>query len=123
MSDNEATVRDFIAAWSRLDVDEIVGFFAPDGVYHNMPMAPVTGRERLRGFIAAFLKDWTATDWEILTLIGRGDIVVAERVDRTRVGDKAVDLPCCGVFQMEGGKIKVWRDYFDLGTYRTALGA
>ncbi|HEY2358066.1 MAG TPA: limonene-1,2-epoxide hydrolase family protein [Phenylobacterium sp.] len=123
MGDNEATVRDFIAAWSRLDVDELVGFFAPDGVYHNMPMGPVAGRENLRGFIAGFLKGWTSTNWEVLTLIGRGDIVVAERVDRTIVGDKPVDLPCCGVFQLEGGKIKVWRDYFDLGTYRTVLGA
>jgi hypothetical protein len=31
--------------------------------------------------------------------------------------DKAVDLPCTGVFEMENGKIKVWRDYFDLTTY------
>lgn len=123
MIDNETIVRDFIAAWSRLDVDEIVDFFAPDGVYHNMPMAPVAGRERLRGFIAAFLKDWSATDWEILTLVGRGDWVVAERVDRTQVGDKAIELPCCGVFQLDGGKIKLWRDYFDLGTYRNALSA
>jgi limonene-1,2-epoxide hydrolase len=39
------------------------------------------------------------------------------------MGDKTVDLPCCGVFEMKGGKIKVWRDYFDLGTYtRTAAG-
>lgn len=123
MSDNETIVRDFIQAWSRLDVDEIADFFTEDGVYHNMPLAPVAGRERLRGFIAAFVKDWSATDWEILTLIGRGDMVVAERVDRTVVGGKPVDLPCCGVFQLEGGKIKVWRDYFDLGTYRNALGA
>jgi limonene-1,2-epoxide hydrolase len=123
MSDNETIVRDFIQAWTRLDVDEIVGFFAPDGIYHNMPMAPVAGRERLRGFIAAFLEDWSATEWEILTLIGRGDMVVAERIDRTMAGGKPIELPCCGVFQMEAGKIKVWRDYFDLGTYRTALSA
>ena len=32
MTDNEKIVRDFIDAWSRLDVDtEIVSFFAPDG--------------------------------------------------------------------------------------------
>jgi limonene-1,2-epoxide hydrolase len=33
-----------------------------------------------------------------------------------------VDLPCAGVFEMQGGKIKVWRDYFDLGTYVKAMG-
>ena len=35
--------------------------------------------------------------------------------------DKPVDLPCCGVFEMQDGKIKVWRDYFDMGTYVQAL--
>ena len=37
MENNERVVRDFIAAWSRLDVHEIVDYFAIDGVYHNMP--------------------------------------------------------------------------------------
>ncbi|MCH9784975.1 MAG: limonene-1,2-epoxide hydrolase, partial [Gammaproteobacteria bacterium] len=32
-----------------------------------------------------------------------------------------VDLPCCGVFLMEDGKIKLWRDYFDMGTYVSAM--
>ncbi len=43
--------------------------------------------------------------------------MATERIDRTKMGDKAVDLPCAGMFELEGGKIKVWRDYFDLGTY------
>jgi len=47
--------------------------------------------------------------------------VIAERLDRTQAGDKAVDLPCTGVFELEDGKIKVWRDYFDLGSYARAM--
>lgn len=121
MSENEAVIRKFISAWSKLDPDALVEFFTPDGVYHNMPMQPVAGRENLRAFIAGFLKGWTSTEWEILTLVSQGDVVFAERIDRTRVGAKAVALPCCGVFEMQGGKIKVWRDYFDLNTYGTAL--
>jgi limonene-1,2-epoxide hydrolase len=31
-----------------------------------------------------------------------------------------VDLPCLGVFEMTGGKIKEWRDYFDLSTFMRA---
>lgn len=56
MADNEKIIRDFIAAWSRLNVDEIVCYFAEDGVYHNMPAQPVKGHAALRPFIAAFLK-------------------------------------------------------------------
>lgn len=121
MTTNAQIIRDFIASWSTLDVDRIVEFFAEDGVYHNMPIAPVAGRAHLRAFIAAFLRDWSATEWEIVTLIESGNIVTAERIDRTKVGAKTVELPCCGVFEMEGGKIRVWRDYFDMATYTRAL--
>ena len=121
MPDNEAIVRDFIAAWSRLNVDELVSCFAEDGVYHNMPTRPVKGHEALRAFIAQFLKTWTRTDWDILNIVSKGDVVIAERLDRTVAMGKNVDLPCCGVFEMENGKIKVWRDYFDMATYTRAL--
>jgi limonene-1,2-epoxide hydrolase len=46
---------------------------------------------------------------------------MVERVDHTRAGEKSVALPCLGVFEMQDGKIRVWRDYFDLGTYLRAL--
>ncbi|MBT4520352.1 MAG: nuclear transport factor 2 family protein [Halieaceae bacterium] len=119
--DNEKIVREFIAAWSNLDVDELVAYFTEDGVYHNMPTEPVIGQEALRGFIGAFIASWEKTDWEILNLVCDGDLVVVERVDRTIAARKPVDLPCCGVFEMRDGKIAVWRDYFDMTTYVSAL--
>ena len=121
MSDNEKIILDFIAAWSRLDADEIVSYFADDGVYHNMPGKPVQGREHLRAFVGGFLKPWTSTQWDVLNIVSRGDLVIAERVDRTVAGDRKVDLPCCGVFVMADGRIKVWRDYFDMPTYTRAM--
>lgn len=122
MANNEQTIREFIAAWSNLDVEELVGYFTMDGIYHNMPIDPVQGADNLRGFIKAFLTGWEKTDWEILNIVAQGDIVMAERVDRTVVGGKTVNLPCLGVFEMRDGKIAVWRDYFDMATYTKAVG-
>ncbi|WP_374576618.1 limonene-1,2-epoxide hydrolase family protein [Phenylobacterium sp.] len=121
VANNEQIIRDFIAAWSRLDVEELVQYFCEDGTYHNMPTKPVTGHEALRPFISAFLKDWRSTEWDVLNLMSNGNIVFAERLDRTVVGSRPVNLPCCGVFEMQNGRIKVWRDYFDIGTYVSAL--
>ena len=121
MSDNVQTIKDFIAAWSNLDSDELVGYFSEDGIYYNMPTQPVQGKEQLKQFIGSFISNWTKTNWDTLNIIGEGDVVIAERLDRTEVGDIKVDLPCCGVFEMEEGKIKVWRDYFDMGTYTKAF--
>ena len=120
MSTNEKIIRDFVDAWPRLDVDEITGYFAEDGVYHNMMLDPVAGQTALKGFIGAFIANWSEVKWEILTLVSKGDTVIAERVDRMKVDGKPVALPCCGVFELEGGKIKVWRDYFDLATFSKA---
>jgi limonene-1,2-epoxide hydrolase len=121
MPSNESTIREFIAAWSRLDPAELASYFTEDGVYHNMPTQPVAGRGNVEKMIRNFTASWSETKWEIVSLVAEGDLVIAERVDRTKAGEKSVDLPCTGVFELENGKIKRWRDYFDLGTYIKGL--
>jgi limonene-1,2-epoxide hydrolase len=122
VASNAEIIRDFVTAWSRLDPKELAGYFAEDGVYHNMPMGPVGGRDSVEQLIRGFIASWTETSWEIVSMAAEGDLVFVERLDRTAAGEKTVDLPCLGVFELEDGKIKVWRDYFDLGTYTRALG-
>jgi limonene-1,2-epoxide hydrolase len=117
MSDSEQLVREFVGAWSRLDADELADYFAEDGVYHNVMLDPVEGRDAIREFIAGFAADWTDTEWEIRNLASDGDVVFAERVDRIETEDGDVDLPVVGVFEVEDGEIAAWRDYFDMGTF------
>ncbi|MBM4385333.1 MAG: nuclear transport factor 2 family protein [Deltaproteobacteria bacterium] len=121
MQQNEKIIREFIAAWSRLDPSELAAYFTEDGVYHNMPGPPVGGRANVEKLIRGFVSTWTETRWEIVHLLCTGDVVIAERVDRTKAGAKGVDLPCTGVFEMQNGKIKIWRDYFDMATYTRAM--
>jgi limonene-1,2-epoxide hydrolase len=121
MNENERIITDFVAAWSRLDPEELIAYFTDDGTYHNMPMAPVTGRANVEALVRGFIASWTETKWELVNIASEGDLVFAERLDRTRAGDKGVDLPCLGVFELEGGRIKVWRDYFDMGTYQGGM--
>jgi limonene-1,2-epoxide hydrolase len=118
---NEQIIRDFISAWSRLDAAELAGYFSEDGCYYNMPTQPVKGRANVEKFIRQFLATWTSTEWEILNIVAAGDVVIAERLDRTRTTAGNVDLPCTGVFEMADGKIREWRDYFDLDTFMKAM--
>ena len=108
---------DFIEAWSKLDPVELASFFTEDGIYHNMPTQPVQGRTNVEGLIRGFSAAWTETTWDVLNIMSSGNVVIAERLDRTKAGDNSVDLPVVGVFELEEGKIKAWRDYFDQGTY------
>jgi limonene-1,2-epoxide hydrolase len=118
---NEETIRRFCEAWARLDVEELLAFFTTGAVYHNMPGPPATGIDAVRATIEGFLKGWQKTEWEVCNIASAGDVVFAERIDRTDAGGRHVDLPCVGVFELEGGKIRAWRDYFDLDTYRRAM--
>jgi limonene-1,2-epoxide hydrolase len=118
---NEEIVRHFLEAWSRLDPAELSGYFAEDGIYHNMPARPVVGRANIEKMITGFIASWTHTEWELLNLLSAGNLVVAERLDRTKAGENGVDLPCTGVFEMENKKIKIWRDYFDMATYARGM--
>jgi len=120
-TDPIATIRSFCDAWAGLDTDTIMAYFADDPVYHNMPGPPAEGTAAVRATIERFLKNWQQTEWEVRNIAANGSVVFAERVDRTDAGGKHVDLPCVGVFEMEGDKIRVWRDYFDLATYTRAM--
>jgi len=118
---NIEIIRNFICAWSRLDPNELADFFTDGGSYHNMPTQPIVGKENVKVFIENFLASWTETNWKIINIVEDGEIVYCERIDRIKSTHGDVDLPCFGVFEMEKGKIHIWRDYFDLGMYTEAM--
>ena len=122
MADPEAVVREFCAAWARRDIDELLSYFTDDAVYHNMPMAPVSGKDGIREILNLFVPPADTIEFELLHVAARGHVVFTERVDRFTMGGKKVDLPVAGVFEVRGGRIAAWRDYFDLATWQRATG-
>jgi limonene-1,2-epoxide hydrolase len=58
---------------------------------------------------------------DMLHLAVRDDVVLTERIDTFKVGDKVAALPVMGTFEVRDGKISAWRDYFDLAQITTML--
>lgn len=114
---NEKLVRDFCAAWRGRNVEELVGFFAADAVYHNMPMAAVRGHDGIREVLQFYVPPAQEIEFEVVNLASAGSVVFTERIDRFVIGGKKVALPVAGVFEIQGGKISAWRDYFDMQTW------
>ncbi len=117
MSDNTDLVSAFCEAWSNRDVDEIIGYFTEDAVYHNMPMPPMQGKPAIKTILQQIVTPTSWIEWETLNMAEAGNIVFTERMDRFEMGGKKVELPVAGVFEIEGGKIKAWRDYFDMAAW------
>lgn len=113
----EAVVREFCAAWARRDMDELLSYFAPDALYHNMPMAPAHGHDEIRGVMELFVPGSEEIEFEILHIASVGEVVLTERVDRFLMDGKRVELPVAGVFEIRDGKVAAWREYFDLPTF------
>ena len=118
MRDPETVVRDFCAAWSRRDIGELLGYFTDDAVYHNMPLAPVSGKDGIREILNLFVPPAGVIEFEMRNVASRGPVVFTERVDRFTIAGKTVSLPVAGVFEIRDGKIAAWRDYFDLATWQ-----
>ena len=113
----ETIVRNFLAAWPRKDIGELVSYFAEDAVYHNIPVPPVVGREAIRKTFEGFLGAFDIV-LDVLHLGTSGNLVFTERVDRFTMNGKKFDLPVNGVFELRNGKIVSFRDYFVKGNPR-----
>jgi limonene-1,2-epoxide hydrolase len=120
-------VRRFCAAWSdNMGAAELAAFFAKDAVYHNIPLAPVTDREDIANTIASVLRPGPpgieGIDFRVINIAANGPVVMTERVDVFKLPDKSFELPVVGTFEVSGGKINAWRDYFDMSQFTSRMG-
>jgi limonene-1,2-epoxide hydrolase len=121
MSASEVVTR-FIEAIERKDVEAAVALAAEGISYENMPMAPIVGRDGLAATLRAFLDPALEVDWQLLRQVEVGSVVFNERLDRFRIGDGWLELPIAGVFEVDDtGRITLWRDYFDMGSYQRQM--
>jgi uncharacterized protein (TIGR02246 family) len=44
----EKVISDLFAAWTRLNVEEVMSHFAEDAVWDNVPMSPAKGKQAIR---------------------------------------------------------------------------
>jgi limonene-1,2-epoxide hydrolase len=113
---NTQIVLDFISAWNRMDWDVIADALSEDVVYHNIPMEKIQGRDNAMIFVKAMQPD--SVNWEMISIAENGSKVLTERIDNFDLpGGKKLSIPVMGTFEIEDGKIKAWRDYFDLATF------
>lgn len=120
---NGEIVTAFVREWdaSKPDPARLLPYFTDDAVYHNMPLAPVSGKPAIEATFNGMMARLESRGWEVLRQLESGNVVVNERIDRFAQGEKKIELPVVGVFELRDGKIATWRDYFDMATWTRAL--
>ena len=120
-------VRRFCAAWSDdVGAAELAAFFTDDAVYHNIPLAAVTGRAAIANNFASFIRPGApgieSLHLRLINIAASGPVVMTERVDDFKLPGKSFELPVMGTFEVSDGKINAWRDYFDMNQFTSRMG-
>ena len=117
----EETVNAFCAAAAKRDYDTAMPYLADDIEYQNMPLPAVHGTAAVKETLEALLALCTDSEWVVHRQLVSGSTVMNERTDRFQMHGRWVDLPVAGVFEVQDGRIVLWRDYFDLPTIVNAM--
>ncbi|EJJ25000.1 limonene-1,2-epoxide hydrolase family protein [Rhizobium sp. CF142] len=119
------TAKTFFAHWSANRIEEALAMLADDVLYDNVPLPDITGRENVRKFHADFgIGTAFNVDWQVTEIAVSGNVVLNERIDVfTHESGGRITLPVMGTITVENGKITLWRDYFDLGSFERQLAA
>jgi len=101
--------RELVLAWvdafNRADVDALAGFYAENATNHQVPEAPVVGRDPIRAMFAAeFARAQMVCIIE--QLFQDGEWAILEWRD-------PLGLRGCGFFQVVDGQIVFQRGYWD----------
>ena len=116
------TVNEFIRRATNMDLDGACELVTDDVEYDNVPMGKNHGPEGIREILGPMVDALDEVEWIIHNETASGNVVMNERSDRFRLGDKWMTLPVAGVFELnDAGKITLWRDYFDVGTFNTEM--
>ena len=98
----------------------MAAYFTPDTVWENHGLLTTTGPEEALGFYESFgaATGMKGMKIDMLAVAETGDKVLTERIDwiLDGAGNAVMKVPVMGIFEIAGGKITAWRDYFDTRT-------
>lgn len=101
-----------------------LGEFMTEGcVYENVGLTYSTGPEEALTVMQGFVDELGFDHFNVkmLAAIASGDTVMTERIDDLcdAGGNVLASLRLMGIFQVKGGKIAAWRDYFDTAPFKS----
>jgi len=124
MQSNTRLILEFIAAWTRGDIDAFMSFIHPDCILQRMPPEKITGKANIEEVLSDLIDRLDGMD-VVVDQIGTSPFgaVLTERCDRFLIDGVWVEIPTMGTFELLDDKIIAWRDYFDPALYLAKLGA
>ena len=122
-------VSEFERAFNRQDVDALVACFTPTGTYRDNFFGDHAGSAGLRQMFARMFREGRDYVWHMDAVVESPEraaaewtfsYVVAEAVPRS--AGRKVRFRGMSLFELEGGRVARYREYFDTGAALLQLG-
>ncbi|MFN8052245.1 MAG: limonene-1,2-epoxide hydrolase family protein [Acidimicrobiales bacterium] len=115
-------VDEFIRRIVSNDLESALELVTDDVEYDNVPLGTNIGPDAMRSVLGAMSTGIDEVQFIVHRQTVTGNVVMNERLDRFRIGEKWMDLPVAGVFEVtDDGRISLWRDFFDLATFTAGV--
>lgn len=115
------TVREFLKALERHDLDAAMALLTDDAVWINVSLPTVRGKKRIEGLCRRLDSGPGGFRVYFHNVAEQGDVVLTERTDALGIGRFEQRFWVYGRFELRDGKIAVWRDSFDWGDILVSL--
>ena len=122
-------VKEFEAAFNRGDVEALVACFTPTGRYVDNFFGPHAGQAELRAMFARMFHEGRDYRWTMEVVVETPSRAAAEWSFGYVVSDaiprsagRSIRFKGMSLFELEGGKIADYREYFDTAAALLQLG-
>ena len=122
-------VREFEKAFNRQDVDALLACFTPAGSYVDTFFGAHTGTAALRAMFERMFREGRDYSWMMDVVVESRDTAAAEWTFGYVVSDaiprsagRRVRFRGMSVFELEGGRVARYREYFNEGIALMQLG-
>jgi limonene-1,2-epoxide hydrolase len=116
---SDEVVTALVRACEARDLDAVTALVTDDIEYDNVPIGRVFGPDAVRTVLSGGVSDAaTQVEWVVHRQVSAGSTVMNERTDRFLVDGRWIEIPIAAVFEVRDDRVSLWRDYFDLETYR-----
>ncbi|MDT4921427.1 MAG: limonene,2-epoxide hydrolase [Pseudonocardiales bacterium] len=112
-TDPQAVVEAFLGALAAGDVDTANELLDEHVTYVNVGFPAVRGRRRTIGFIRPLARPGVSLEVYLHAIAANGSTVLTERTDVLSVGPCRLQFWVTGRFDVQDGRITLWRDSFD----------
>ncbi len=110
--DNADIVKTFLEALQAQDFNTFESLLADDIVYQNVGLPTIRGARRVTKLMRG-MEGKVGFEVKFHRNVVDGSTVINERTDAIVLGPLRLQFWVCGVFEVEAGRITLWRDYFD----------